>query len=107
MRYLVNTAAEAERVRVRWVVTWHHSRGKISSIQTEAPVGGCSCFPLDDRLKSRRDEPRFVRDITSLLYVQVRVQRGCGRGGRDEKMNTLAGSGRGGPGSTEIGRIPP
>ena len=80
MRYLVNTAAEAERVRVRWVVTWHHSRGKINSIQTEAPVGGCSCFPLADRLKSRRDSPRCVRDITSLLYVQVRVQRGCGRG---------------------------
>ena len=61
MRYLMNTGAEAERVRERWVVTWHHSRGGTSSIKSEAAVGGCSCLPLGDKLKSRRDSPRYVR----------------------------------------------
>ena len=75
MRYLMNTGAEAERVRVRWVVTWHHSRGKINSIQTEAPVGGCSCFPLADRLKSRRDSPRYVRDFKFTVRAGAGAER--------------------------------
>ena len=78
MRYLMNTAAEAERVRERWVVTWHHSRGKINSVQTEAAVGGCSCFPLADRLKSRRDSPRYVRDIRVYCACVCGCREGVG-----------------------------
>ena len=107
MRYLMNTGAEAERVRVRWVVTWHHSRGKINSIQTEAPVGGCSCFPLADRLKSRRDSPRYVRDIRVYCACVCGCREGVGEA--REMRNGILRPGVAGewPGSAEIGRIPP
>ena len=100
MRYLMNTAAEAERVRERWVVRWHHSRGGISSIQTEAPVGGCSCLPLDDRLKSRRDSPRYVRVYCACVC-------GCREGVGEAREMRNEYFGREWPGRAGIGRDRP
>ena len=107
MRYLMNTGAEAERVRERWVVTWHHSRGGTSSIKSEAAVGGCSCLPLGDKLKSRRDSPRYVR-----VYCTCRC--GCREGvGEAREMRNgilwpgVAGEGRDRPRSAGYRREGP